>query len=383
LSKKQNEEDIVDEEDHSSDEDEADITDEVNEESDEEINIDDVSDEDEVSVPSRMTKRIVRSHFECGLNDSSTTGPVNKTNERGSPSDSSEASEVSSDQEDEWKANATLENNIKLIGSAHSAFKKPEDIQSNNINQNQLRDIPRVFSPSTVDTGFNLSNYFYHMSGMLNNGAVPLPTIPSHPMFPGFNAFLPPTLQSELYHRQMLHYQMLMYNQEYLMKRQGQFGMNFTVPNMPSSSVLSNNKRIKTEKVTNESVGKSSDINHTRQSVTGETLNQEANQRDVHNNNLCLEMKDADNMNNSDHSRSSQSRAMSTGTASMLGSSRFSMFGHVLSGRRPRDPNRPAPVKKYKCDLCSRAFSRSNTLVTHRVGTFYLNILILQFKTCC
>ena len=29
-------------------------------------------------------------------------------------------------------------------------------------------------------------------------------------------------------------------------------------------------------------------------------------------------------------------------------------------------------AKKYKCDLCGRGFSRSNTLITHRVGIFYL-----------
>ena len=39
-----------------------------------------------------------------------------------------------------------------------------------------------------------------------------------------------------------------------------------------------------------------------------------------------------------------------------------------LPGRRPRDPSKAAPAKKYKCDLCGKAFSRSNTLVTHRVS---------------
>ena len=29
-------------------------------------------------------------------------------------------------------------------------------------------------------------------------------------------------------------------------------------------------------------------------------------------------------------------------------------------------------AKKYKCDLCGRGFSRSNTLITHRVGTFVI-----------
>ena len=43
-----------------------------------------------------------------------------------------------------------------------------------------------------------------------------------------------------------------------------------------------------------------------------------------------------------------------------------------LPSRRPpyRHGNQlqTAPTKKYKCDLCSKAFSRSNTLVTHRVS---------------
>lgn len=42
--------------------------------------------------------------------------------------------------------------------------------------------------------------------------------------------------------------------------------------------------------------------------------------------------------------------------------------GIPSAGRRPRDPTKPPPVKKYKCDLCGKAFSRSNTLVTHRVS---------------
>lgn len=36
-------------------------------------------------------------------------------------------------------------------------------------------------------------------------------------------------------------------------------------------------------------------------------------------------------------------------------------------GRRSRDPNKPAAIKKYKCDVCGKSFSRSNTLVTHKV----------------
>lgn len=49
-----------------------------------------------------------------------------------------------------------------------------------------------------------------------------------------------------------------------------------------------------------------------------------------------------------------------SGSAAVLG------YGGV---RRPRDPNKPPPLKKYKCDICAKAFSRSNTLVTHRVST--------------
>ncbi|XP_069106620.1 uncharacterized protein [Argopecten irradians] len=36
-----------------------------------------------------------------------------------------------------------------------------------------------------------------------------------------------------------------------------------------------------------------------------------------------------------------------------------------LGGKRGH-PDKPAPVKKYKCDVCGKAFSRSNTLVTHK-----------------
>ena len=35
---------------------------------------------------------------------------------------------------------------------------------------------------------------------------------------------------------------------------------------------------------------------------------------------------------------------------------------------RQRDPSKPPPLKKYKCDVCAKAFSRSNTLVTHKVS---------------
>ena len=41
--------------------------------------------------------------------------------------------------------------------------------------------------------------------------------------------------------------------------------------------------------------------------------------------------------------------------------------GLSTSSSRQRDPNKPPPVKKYKCDVCGKAFSRSNTLVTHKV----------------
>lgn len=41
--------------------------------------------------------------------------------------------------------------------------------------------------------------------------------------------------------------------------------------------------------------------------------------------------------------------------------------GPANDGRRPPTLNKAPPVKKYKCDVCSKAFSRSNTLVTHKV----------------
>ena len=45
-------------------------------------------------------------------------------------------------------------------------------------------------------------------------------------------------------------------------------------------------------------------------------------------------------------------------------------LGLGLGIGRTRDPSKPPPVKKYKCDVCGKAFSRSNTLVTHKVSTF-------------
>jgi hypothetical protein len=38
------------------------------------------------------------------------------------------------------------------------------------------------------------------------------------------------------------------------------------------------------------------------------------------------------------------------------------------SAYRRYNPEKPPPVKKYKCDVCGKAFSRSNTLVTHKVN---------------
>ncbi|KAK3087642.1 hypothetical protein FSP39_008697 [Pinctada imbricata] len=35
-------------------------------------------------------------------------------------------------------------------------------------------------------------------------------------------------------------------------------------------------------------------------------------------------------------------------------------------GNKRLNPEKPPPVKKYKCDVCGKAFSRSNTLVTHK-----------------
>ena len=44
-----------------------------------------------------------------------------------------------------------------------------------------------------------------------------------------------------------------------------------------------------------------------------------------------------------------------------------------------RDFDAP-PAKKYKCDLCGKAFSRSNTLVTHRVSSVILPSLFFILK---
>ena len=37
-------------------------------------------------------------------------------------------------------------------------------------------------------------------------------------------------------------------------------------------------------------------------------------------------------------------------------------------------------AKKYKCDLCGRGFSRSNTLITHRVSFFLFNVYYSKYK---
>lgn len=61
------------------------------------------------------------------------------------------------------------------------------------------------------------------------------------------------------------------------------------------------------------------------------------------------------------------------GNVDQLSSAGMNMFfppnpSNSCVPRKPRDPNKPPPAKKYKCDLCGKAFSRSNTLVTHRVS---------------
>ena len=38
-------------------------------------------------------------------------------------------------------------------------------------------------------------------------------------------------------------------------------------------------------------------------------------------------------------------------------------------------------AKKYKCDLCGRGFSRSNTLITHRVSLFFFIDFYLLFDS--
>jgi hypothetical protein len=40
----------------------------------------------------------------------------------------------------------------------------------------------------------------------------------------------------------------------------------------------------------------------------------------------------------------------------------------VTRTRAARNLNGVPAVKKYKCDVCAKAFSRSNTLITHKVG---------------
>lgn len=43
-------------------------------------------------------------------------------------------------------------------------------------------------------------------------------------------------------------------------------------------------------------------------------------------------------------------------------------FLHMTGlGQKRLNQEKPPPVKKYKCDVCGKAFSRSNTLVTHKV----------------
>ena len=40
---------------------------------------------------------------------------------------------------------------------------------------------------------------------------------------------------------------------------------------------------------------------------------------------------------------------------------------------------KPSAVKKYRCDVCGKAFSRSNTLVTHKVdNSFRIFIFLLM-----
>ncbi|KAL4217944.1 hypothetical protein ACF0H5_022683 [Mactra antiquata] len=57
--------------------------------------------------------------------------------------------------------------------------------------------------------------------------------------------------------------------------------------------------------------------------------------------------------------------------ASMIPLPGTSMFHPSLmhlpgTAYRRYNPEKPPPVKKYKCDVCGKAFSRSNTLVTHK-----------------
>ena len=57
-----------------------------------------------------------------------------------------------------------------------------------------------------------------------------------------------------------------------------------------------------------------------------------------------------------------------------------------LTAGRPRDPSKPPVAKKYKCDVCGKAFSRSNTLVTHKVSRCFQHVLFiisLSVPTLC
>ena len=50
------------------------------------------------------------------------------------------------------------------------------------------------------------------------------------------------------------------------------------------------------------------------------------------------------------------------------------------SAYRRYNPEKPPPVKKYKCDVCGKAFSRSNTLVTHKVGVMFHISMCIKIK---
>lgn len=41
--------------------------------------------------------------------------------------------------------------------------------------------------------------------------------------------------------------------------------------------------------------------------------------------------------------------------------------GRVAAPAPAAVPGKAPPLKKYKCDMCGKAFSRSNTLITHKV----------------
>ena len=71
----------------------------------------------------------------------------------------------------------------------------------------------------------------------------------------------------------------------------------------------------------------------------------------------------------------STNRIAGIGHASRTPHPGFPGYGTLgFGGRRPRDPNKPPALKKYKCDICCKAFSRSNTLVTHRVSYISLSL---------